>query len=348
MMDWMQRLRGTGGLPSVPTSDWVLGAPAELGQGQRLPKIIAVGGGKGGVGKSLLSANLAAILGGRGQRVLAIDLDLGGANLHTYFGVSAPSATLADAVLHRRVASLADTIMTTEARGVDLITGGQDQVWGAGAAARALELVWSYLAHSQHDYDTVIMDLGAGSSHDTVSFFCAAHLGVITVLPEPTSIENAYMFIRSAMFRLIENVGQRIDQTEQAQEVLRLLNAPVAANQRRSLIDRLRELQAEYSELVDAALSAIYAHTLGVVINQSRSQRDADIGASMELIIAKYFGFQAVSLGYLNYDDTAWKSLRNRRLLVADFPQSSIAQRFQDLARRANVQLAKFGKGESV
>ena len=71
---------------------WELGLPgyADL-SGRCPPPIIAVGGGKGGVGKSLVSANLAVKLAASGWRVLAIDMDIGGANLHTYFGLPTPT-----------------------------------------------------------------------------------------------------------------------------------------------------------------------------------------------------------------------------------------------------------------
>ena len=65
---------------------------AELGS-QRKSKVWAIGGGKGGVGKSLVTANLSICLSLMGYKVIAIDLDLGGANLHTCLGVSIPENT---------------------------------------------------------------------------------------------------------------------------------------------------------------------------------------------------------------------------------------------------------------
>ena len=62
------------------------------------PRLVAVGGGKGGVGKTLVAANLAAALAQAGRRVVVVDTDLEGANLHTVLGVGAPRASLADYV----------------------------------------------------------------------------------------------------------------------------------------------------------------------------------------------------------------------------------------------------------
>ena len=74
---------------------------------------------------------------------------------------------------------------------------------------------------------------------------------------------------------------------------------------------------------------------LGVVLNQARNQADMDIGQSMEHICQKYFGFQSRYLGYLNYDEAVWKSLRNRRHLMTDFPHSLIAKRLAVVANQA-------------
>ena len=69
---------------------WLAGLPkdVEVSAGGTLPTIIAIGGGKGGVGKSVVSSNLSAKLAASGKKVLAIDLDLGGANLHLFWGKS--------------------------------------------------------------------------------------------------------------------------------------------------------------------------------------------------------------------------------------------------------------------
>src|SRR5690606_11405540 len=82
---------------------WLAGLPSHIEAPTfQVPAIVAVGGGKGGVGKSLVSANLAIRLGLSGRKVLAIDLDMGGANLHTYFGLAAPRVNLADALVFDR------------------------------------------------------------------------------------------------------------------------------------------------------------------------------------------------------------------------------------------------------
>ena len=75
-------------------------APNTLNAGARSagPRLLAVGGGKGGVGKTFVTANLATSLARLGQRVVVVDMDLEGANLHTCLGVPSPQRSLADFV----------------------------------------------------------------------------------------------------------------------------------------------------------------------------------------------------------------------------------------------------------
>src|SRR5512133_2159016 len=90
-------------------------APAPRRAAKKWPRarrIIAVGGGKGGIGKSMISANLGIALAGRGKRVVMVDADLGGANLHTTLGIDVPKRTLTD-FIERRVKRMEDVITPT-------------------------------------------------------------------------------------------------------------------------------------------------------------------------------------------------------------------------------------------
>src|SRR5262249_4269157 len=102
---------------------WELGLPAYVeAAGRTPPIIIAVGAAKGGVGSRLSSANRAVRLAWPGLKVLAVALDVGGANLHTYFGVPTPKHGLADALV-ARTRSFLDVAVPTSIDGVRLVAG---------------------------------------------------------------------------------------------------------------------------------------------------------------------------------------------------------------------------------
>ena len=324
---------------------WELGLPAGVETcGRTPPVIIAVGGGKGGVGKSLVSANLAARLAATGRKVLAIDLDFGGANLHTYFGLGVPKLGLADALLSRHK-SLLEVSLPSPVDGVRIVAGGREEAWeadfpgGRGVHPALFEALLASKEVGQADF--VVLDLGAGTHRHTIDFYALAHLGIITVLPEPTSIENAYLFLKTSLFRLIDNVGEKLAAKQVADEIKNALTAPAGpgAAGATGYAEKLRQAAMYHPGFVGQVAQALSGRTLGIAVNQTRSQKDIDVGKSMEVIGERYFGFQTRCLGYLNYDEAAWKSLRNRRLLVVDFPHAVLSRRFSDLTRAALTQL---------
>lgn len=304
------------------------------------PLMIAVGGGKGGVGKSLVTANLAVRLAATGLRVIVIDLDIGGSNLHTYFGINQPKFNLADVMIYRRK-SLSEVLIQTPVERVRLIAGGGEEVWGGTGVitehSLATLLQEMLVAGASLGGDVLLMDLGAGTQYHTLDFFLSAHLGLVTVLPEPTSIENAYLFMKMALFRLVEHIGVRTNDRLAAEMVKkRLLSediSPTREHRVSGYAEKLRIIAYEYPHFVTQLALALSGRTLGLTMNQVRSQKDIDIGRSMELIGERYFGFHTRNCGHLNYDEAAWKSLRNRRLLVFDFPHSILAKKFSDLAK---------------
>lgn len=339
------RAPATGaGLLAKRQKGWELGLPVYFEpKGRQAPVIIAVGGGKGGVGKSLVSANLAVRLAAAGKRVLAIDLDIGGANLHTYFGVNAPRFALADAIIFKS-RTLSEISQQTSVDGVKLVAGGREEAWGGpgGLDQSALKALFEALfsLKAQGEVDIVILDLGAGTHKHTVDFFTAAHFGLVTVLPEPTSIENAYLFLKTMLFRVIEHVGHWSDQRAVANEIRSLLLAPDQPGIRSAgYAEKLRAAALKYPAFISQLGLALGGRTVGITVNQVRCQKDIDVGKSMEVIGERYFGFQSRFCGYLNYDEAAWKSLRNRRLLVIDFPHSVLSRRFSDLARQVLLNL---------
>ena len=97
----------------------------ELQDALRKKEIWAIGGGKGGIGKSLITGNIGIHLARLKKKVLVVDADLGGANLHTTLGIGVPETTLSD-FLNRRVEPIRDVIIKTSIPNLSLISGAQD------------------------------------------------------------------------------------------------------------------------------------------------------------------------------------------------------------------------------
>lgn len=179
---------------------------------------IAIGGGKGGVGKTLIAANLGIMLAREGNRVILVDLDLGGANLHTCLGVELSKHTLSD-FIQKDVDDLNDILMDTPINNLKLISGAQDILDIANLKYTQKIRFISKLKDLDADY--VILDLGAGTSFNTLDFFLTSDIGLITLVPEPTSIENVYRFIKSAFYRKLKNAESSLKIKKMVDDIMR-------------------------------------------------------------------------------------------------------------------------------
>ena len=168
---------------------------ASLGAAPHDVHVIAVGGGKGGVGKTFISANLAVTLARMGHRVVAVDADLEGANLHTCLGVATPEVSLADFVAQRED-DLRKLLVSTPERGLQLLAGTHAHLGDAQPSHLRRVRLMRELRQLPTDY--VVVDLGAGTHSSVLDYVLTGDDGVLVLQPEPTSVENAYSFLRAA------------------------------------------------------------------------------------------------------------------------------------------------------
>ncbi|OUR96239.1 hypothetical protein A9Q84_07730 [Halobacteriovorax marinus] len=292
----------------------------------RKTKIWAIGGGKGGVGKSLVTANLSICLALMGYKVVAIDLDLGGANLHTCLGMPIPDKTLSD-YLTKKVRNLNELLTPTPIENLSIISGAQDDVGVANLKQMQKAKIISKIDTLGADY--VLFDLGAGTTFNTLDFFLSADQGILTALPEPTSIENTYRFIKSVYHRKLNMVEDLLEIGPLIDEAM---NAKISQNSTPAdLIARVIEINPEVGHKLKMEIEKLSPK---LIINQVRTQADIDIGFSMKIICRKYFGINLDYVGFLDYDATVWQSVKRRKPLLMEFPNSTLVNNFDKMVHR--------------
>jgi flagellar biosynthesis protein FlhG len=279
-------------------------------------EILAIGGGKGGTGKSFITSNLGIHLAKMGNRVILIDADLGCANLHTCLGIEHPELTLSD-FMQGKVEHIKEVIIPTGIPNLTLISGAKDFLEVANPLySQKMRLIRMI---NQLDFDYILLDLGAGTSFNILDFFLISDNGILVVLPEPTSIENVYRFIKAAFFRklkqLVKNKGLReIITTAMDQKNQRGIKTP------HDLIEQIGQIDDHLGRKLQRE---IYSLSPKIIVNQVRSPDDMALGFSMRGCCSQYFGINVEYLGYIDYDNCVWQANKINRPLVTESPYAS-------------------------
>ncbi|MEO8279707.1 MAG: MinD/ParA family protein [Ideonella sp.] len=166
--------------------------PESASAGVGRAKISAVTSGKGGVGKTFMSANLAAALARRGERVLVLDADLGMANLDVVLNLF-PKVTLHDVFTGK--CSLEEALLPTPG-GFDALLAGSGLVEYSRLTAEVRDKLLEVLRTVSPRYDRILLDTGAGISDVVLYTASLADEVIIVATPEPTSLTDAYATIK--------------------------------------------------------------------------------------------------------------------------------------------------------
>ncbi len=296
-----------------------------MGQLLRDKEIIAVGGGKGGVGKTFLASNLGILLAKSSKRAILVDADLGGANLHTCLGIPAPEVTLSDFMIQPTL-RIEDVLLRTGQDNLMLISGAQDFLGIANPKySQKLKLM---RAIQSLNADFIILDLGAGTSSNTLDFFLLADKGVLVIVPEPTSIENAYRFIKSALYRRLKTLTPDLRVRSIIEKAMDKKN-DLGIRSPLELIEYVARVEPRVATQLEEALGQFRPR---IVINQVRSLADIRIGYAMQSACQKFFGIKVDYIGYLENDEQVWQSIRRRQPLAMNGDHSRSARNLRTIA----------------
>jgi flagellar biosynthesis protein FlhG len=283
------------------------------------PKILAIGGGKGGAGKSVFSTIMAFWLARIGNRTVLMDIDLGGANLHTLLGIKSPDRTLNDFIT-RKYEELEDICIDTSEKNLRLISGASDVLSLANPHFSQKVKLMTHLSRLDADY--VVLDLGAGTSFNVLDFFLIAHKKIIVLTPQPTSIQNAYIFVRNAVYRKLSRLSSK---NPSLQALIKIAMDPKNVLKIRTIKELFQFIdESDEKDIIEVLKKEIGDIHIGVVTNMVKNEKEENAGRIVQIVAEKYLTIPSTDLGCVSYDKHIHTMVSNMTPLIS-LDQSSQA-----------------------
>lgn len=282
--------------------------------------IIPIASGKGGVGKSLVAANLSIALAQTGRRVVLVDLDLGGSNLHVILGQMGSLKGIGTYMTGGNL-EFEEIILETSFENLKFIPGEAEVPGMANLKVSQKRKIINHLTKVDADY--LIIDLGAGTSLDIMDFFLMSGRGLIVTSPTLTANLNAYLFLKNVSFRILHNCfppkspgGQYLNQLRKDGHSMQRVYIP-------KLVEQLQKIDPEnclnYKETIKGLKPRL-------ILNMMEEPKDAAKASKLRHSSREYLGLDMEHLGVIYRDDVQIKALNSRLPVLKYKPGSVLSQ----------------------
>ncbi len=268
---------------------------------KKMNEIWAVAGGKGGTGKTFVISQIASYLASINKKVILIDTDFGGANLHSFFGIESRKKTIKD--FYKDDVPLESLVTKTKIKNLEVIPGDiNSTIFDVIKYNKKLKL-FSHIKKLDADY--ILLDLGGGFNKNIIDFFLLADKMVVVTVPEITAIENLFQFIKSTFFRKLnfllgiyglKDFAKNTWENRSEKDIVTILD----------LIDYVKEESGDIGEI---AIKELQNFRINIILNKVRDSSEIKEGFSLKSICIKLIGISALYSGYIEYDNHFWRNL---------------------------------------
>jgi len=289
-------------------------------------KIIAVGGAKGGVGKSMLSANLAVGLALLGQKVVLADLDLGGADVHLYTGVKSLAKTWND-FLDKKVDSIKDILTPTAFKGLSLIGGDSSKLGSANLPYSQKLKIVRHLKELETDY--LVVDLGGNTTYNGLDFFLLADQKIVVSGTEPASVLDSYSFVKVVFNRFLERFFSEHKSLKDLAAQIR--DGSLEKLKNYSLDFIYQEVRARNPQASVQLKKQSDQFRLSIVLNMTESSKDVRIAESMQKLVKDKCFLDIGILGTIPFDKLVRKAARGFTPIVVENPKCQASRNIHQM-----------------
>lgn len=293
------------------------------------PRVIAIAGAKGGVGKTTIAVNAALCLAALGRRVVLVDADRLAGNVHILLGIQRPlsNGKVTEMTRTEKSEPLFGAVLSeTPYARLQVLYANVDQ-WPDGLKnlVRYRKLTQA-VAHL--DADHVVMDLGDGMDGALVDTFFGADVGLLVTTPDASAIENVQRFVRASFWRGLRRIQPGRGSVAAWAQRLRKISGMSAPH------ELLKRLLAEGDPIVSELQQLIHSFRLNLVVNQTRVRQDLTLGDGVAIAIKRGLGLQVDYVGHVSHDEALWLCARKRRPLMIESPGSKAGRCIEKLVRR--------------
>ena len=290
-------------------------------------KIFTVGGGKGGIGKSILSVNLAAATALAGNTVVLVDTDLGSSNIHALLGVRHPKSGFHDFFTQEELDPNA-YLLDTKIDNLKILSCAGDMPGITSLAPFFHHKILTFIVHVKADY--VFLDLAPGSNHHTADFFNLGDRKIVVTTPEITSIMNSFGFLKATLFR---KLSEKFDNKPYIRALIDYSMNPDPSEQ----INEIDEFKARLKTLHPPSVKVVEAITRDykpcLVVNRVRKKRDLIMAENFITLTKKYLNIDVTMAGYIIESESVRNSVDEMVPFLFKDPESKPSEGLQDIIR---------------
>ena len=290
--------------------------------------IIPVAAGKGGVGKSFLTANLGIALAQRGHQTIVVDMDLGGSNLHSFLGLPNRYPGIGD-YLQAKIGSLESFQVATGVDNLTFLPGdGKTPFMANIQFAQKVKLI-SYIRKLSAKF--ILLDLGAGSSFNTLDFFSISEKGIVITTPDPPAIMNMLVFLKNFLLR---SVSRSFSNDHSLINFLRELYKRPMEDQMSSIKTLIDEIAEEDPNAASAITDLCNNCRPRIIFNFGEHPDELGVTAQIDKRLSDVLCLAADYFGFIYYDPAVRQSVREQVPMLLQWPEGEATKSIHQIARR--------------
>ena len=296
--------------------------------GKKKAVIIPVASGKGGVGKSIFSANLAVALAQMGKETCAVDLDFGGANLHNYLGMSNKYAGIGD-YLKAGNADFKTLMVKTHVPNLSMVPGDGKTPFMANVPFEQRERLLNAVRDIKGDY--TILDLAAGSTFNTLNFFGLAHKAVMITTFETPAVMNFLMFLKYFVFRIVSSMVRHDDHVF---TIVKNAFRQASGGSPLTTDGLIRIIGREDRHLAEKSATAVAHYRPRIIFNMGEGPEDLNVIRKVERTIRNSLSLEADYLGFIFFDANLRQAVKTEKSLMTEYPDLPFCRDVKDIAAK--------------